>query len=219
MYRLAPAELTEVKAQINNLLERGLIEPSTSASGNPILFVRKKTGELRMVVDYRVLNKLKVKNRYPLPRVDDVFDELHGAKYFSSLDAASGFHQILLNLMIDLKLRLGRLLGTTNSRSFGLTNAPATCQTVVNKLFNPPHFGRDGNEQLHIKPSKCVLGQTALPWLYCGEGRNTPDPKTVQAVTAWPTPITVQEIQQFRGLTNFFRKIHTWLCYTGCTSH
>ena len=96
MYRLAPAELTEVKAQLTALLERGLIEPSTSAYGSPILMVKKKTGELRMVVDYRALNKLTVKNQYPLPRVDDLFDKLHGAKYFSSLYAASGFHQILL---------------------------------------------------------------------------------------------------------------------------
>ena len=71
MCGLAPAELTEVKAQVTDLLERGLMEPSTSAYGSPILFVKKKTGELRMVVDYRALNKLTVKNRFPLPRVDD----------------------------------------------------------------------------------------------------------------------------------------------------
>ena len=96
MYRLSPAELAEVKSQVQDLLERGLIEPSTSAHGAPILFVKKKTGELRMVVDYRALNKLTVKNRYPLPRIDDLFDKLHGVQYFTSLDAASGFHQILL---------------------------------------------------------------------------------------------------------------------------
>ena len=96
MYRLSPAELAEVKSQVQDLLERGLIEPSTSAYGAPILFVKKKTGELRMVVDYRALNKLTVENRYILPRIDHLFDELHGAQYFTSLDAASGFHQILL---------------------------------------------------------------------------------------------------------------------------
>ena len=95
MYRLAPTELTEVKAQVVDPLERSLIEPSTSAYGSPILLVKKKTGELKMV-DYRALNKLTVKNRYSLPRVEALFDKLHGAKYFSSLDAASGFHQILL---------------------------------------------------------------------------------------------------------------------------
>lgn len=71
MCGLAPAELTEVKAQVTDLLERGLIEPSTSAYASPILFVKKKTGELSMVLDYRSLNKLTVKNRFPRPRVDD----------------------------------------------------------------------------------------------------------------------------------------------------
>ena len=96
MYCLAPAELTEVSTHITDLLQGKLIEPSISAYGSPIIFVKKKTGELRLVVDYRALNKLAVKNQYPLPRIDDLFDQLHGAKYHSSLDAASGFHQILL---------------------------------------------------------------------------------------------------------------------------
>ena len=91
MYRLAPSE---VQRQITELLSQQLIEPSISPYGAPVLFVKNRTGELCMVVDYRALNK--VKNRYPLPRIDDLFDKLFGAKYFSCLDAASGFHQILL---------------------------------------------------------------------------------------------------------------------------
>ena len=96
MYRLSPAELVEVKRQVTELLQRQLIEPSVSPFGAPILFVLKKTGELRMVIDYRALNKMTVKNRYPLPRIDDLFDKLQGSQFFTSLDAASGFHQILL---------------------------------------------------------------------------------------------------------------------------
>lgn len=96
MYRLAPAGLIEVNRQKSDLVKKQLIEPSTSPWGSPILFVKKKDGSLRMVVDCRALNKLTIKNRYPLPRIDDLLDKLHGAKYFSSLDAASGFHQILL---------------------------------------------------------------------------------------------------------------------------
>ena len=95
MYWLLPDELTEVKAQVTGVLQRGLTEPSTSAWGSLILFVKKKTEELRMVVDYRALNNLTVKNWFPLPRIDDLFDALHGANCFTSLDAASGFHQIL----------------------------------------------------------------------------------------------------------------------------
>ena len=96
MYRLSPLELKEVQRQVTDLLAKRLIEPSTSPFGAPILFVEKKTGDLRMGVDYRALNTVTVKNRYPLPRIDDLFDKLFGAKYFSCLDAASGFHQILL---------------------------------------------------------------------------------------------------------------------------
>lgn len=96
MYRLSPSELQEVKRQVTELLQKQLIEPSVSPFGAPILFVLKKGGDLRMVIDYRALNKLTVKNRYPLPRIDDLFDKLQGSQYFTSLDAASGFHQILL---------------------------------------------------------------------------------------------------------------------------
>ena len=96
MYRLSPSELQEVRRNVTELLRKDLIEPSVSSFGAPILFVEKKDKTLRMVIDYRALNKLTVKNRYPLPRIDDLFDQLHGAKYFTSLDAASRFHQIRL---------------------------------------------------------------------------------------------------------------------------
>ena len=96
MCRLASSELQEVQRQVTDLLAKQLIEPSTSPFGAPVLFVEKKTGELWTVVDYRALNKITVKNRYPLPGISDLFDKLFGAKYFSCLDAASGFHQILL---------------------------------------------------------------------------------------------------------------------------
>ena len=96
MYRLSPLELKEVRRQVIDLLAKRLIEPSTSPFGASILFVEKKTGDLRMVVDYRAVNEVTVENRWPLPRIDDLFDRLFGAKYFSCLDAASGFHQNLL---------------------------------------------------------------------------------------------------------------------------
>ncbi len=94
MYRVSPAELKEVQTQIADLLAKGYIEPSSSPFGAPILFVKKKDGSLRMVVDYRALNKITVKNKYPLPRVDDLLDKLGGAQLFSSLDLTSGYHQI-----------------------------------------------------------------------------------------------------------------------------
>ena len=121
MYRLAPTELQEVQRQVTDLLAKKLIEPSTSPSGAPILFVEKKTGDLRMVVDYRAFNKITVKNRYPMPRIDDLFDKLFGAQYFSYLDAASGLHhQILLKDEDKPKLHSGLLLVITSLGYFPL---------------------------------------------------------------------------------------------------
>ncbi|KAJ9512229.1 hypothetical protein QJQ45_012793 [Haematococcus lacustris] len=94
MYKLSPREEAEVKKQVAELLAKGLIEPSNSPYGAPILFVQKKDGSLRMSIDYRALNKLTVRDRYPLPRIDDLFDKLAGKRVFSSLDLQSGYHQI-----------------------------------------------------------------------------------------------------------------------------
>ena len=93
-YRMSPAELDEVRKQLKDLMERGFIQPSTSPYGSPILFVRKKDGSLRFCVDYRALNKLTVKNRYALPRTDELFDRLQGAKVFSKIDLESGYWQL-----------------------------------------------------------------------------------------------------------------------------
>ncbi|KAL3680455.1 hypothetical protein R1sor_023411 [Riccia sorocarpa] len=93
-YRLAPHELEECKAQIEEMLEKGFIQPSVSPYGAPVLFVKKKDGSLRMCIDYRALNQQTVKNKYPLPRMDDLFDQLREARYFTKLDLRSGYNQI-----------------------------------------------------------------------------------------------------------------------------
>jgi hypothetical protein len=93
MYRLSPAEREEAERQIKEYLAKGWIEPSSSPFGAPILFVQKKDGGLRICIDFRALNKVTVKNRYPIPRIEDLFDQLFNAKYFSSLDLAQGYHQ------------------------------------------------------------------------------------------------------------------------------
>ncbi|KAL5788049.1 hypothetical protein ACOSP7_004998 [Xanthoceras sorbifolium] len=93
-YRMAPAELKELKIQLQELLDKGFIRPSVSPWGAPVLFVKKKDGSLRLCIDYRQLNKLTVKNKYPLPRIDDLFDQLRGACVFSKIDLRSGYHQL-----------------------------------------------------------------------------------------------------------------------------
>nr|GFC36717.1 reverse transcriptase domain-containing protein [Tanacetum cinerariifolium] len=93
-YRLAPSEMSELSNQLKELQEKGFIQPSHSPWGAPVLFIKKKDGAMRMCIDYRELNKLTIKNRYPLLRIDDFFDQLQGACYFPKIDLRSGYHQL-----------------------------------------------------------------------------------------------------------------------------
>nr|GFB30321.1 putative reverse transcriptase domain-containing protein [Tanacetum cinerariifolium] len=93
-YRMAPIELKELKDQLQELLERGFIRPSVSPWGAPVLFVKKKDGSMRLCIDYHELNKITIRKRYPLPQIDDLFDQLQGAMHFSEIDLRSGYHQL-----------------------------------------------------------------------------------------------------------------------------
>ena len=93
-YRMAPVEMKELANQMQDLLDKGIIRPSMSPWGAPVLFVKKKDGSMRLCIDYRELNKLTIKNKYPLSRIDDSFDQLKGAVYFSKIDLRSGYHQL-----------------------------------------------------------------------------------------------------------------------------
>jgi len=95
-YRMAPAELVELKKQIEELMEKQFIRPSTSPWGAPMLLVKKKDGSSCLCVDFRQLNKMTIKNKYPLPRFDDLMDQLHGSLMFSKIDLRLGYHQILI---------------------------------------------------------------------------------------------------------------------------
>ena len=91
---MSAAETDELKKQLEELIKAKFIQPSKSPYGAPVLFVKKKDGTMRMCVDYRALNDITIKNSYPLPRIDEMFDQLQGAKYFSKIDLRSGYHQI-----------------------------------------------------------------------------------------------------------------------------
>ncbi|XP_050133228.1 uncharacterized protein LOC126609331 [Malus sylvestris] len=93
-YRMAPTELRELKTQLQELVDKGFIQPSTSPLGAPVLFVKKKDGSLRLCINYRQLNRVMIKNRYLLPRIDDLFDQLKGACVFSKIDLRSGYYQL-----------------------------------------------------------------------------------------------------------------------------
>jgi hypothetical protein len=138
-FRLSPAEDAEVRKQVADLLAKGFIEPSTSPYGAPVLFVQKKDGTLRMCIDFRALNKITVRDRYPLPRIDDLFDKLQGCSVFSSLDLQSGYYQIRITPEDRPKTAFHSPMGLFqyNVLCMGLTNAPATFQRVMNSIFAP----------------------------------------------------------------------------------
>ncbi|XP_070008549.1 uncharacterized protein [Nicotiana sylvestris] len=138
-YRMAPVELRELKEQLKDLLDKGFIRPSVSPWGAPVLFVKKKDGSLRMCIDYRQLNKVTIKNRYPLPRIDNLFDQLQGEKFFSKIDLRSGYHQLKIRDKDIPKTAFWTRYGHYEFwvMSFGLTNAPATFMDLINRGFKP----------------------------------------------------------------------------------
>ncbi|GBG91477.1 hypothetical protein CBR_g52433 [Chara braunii] len=139
VYRMFPRELEELRRQLDKLLKKGWIRPSSSPFGAPVLFVPKKEGELRMCIDYRGLNAITVKNVEPLPRIDDLLDRVQGAKYFSKIDLKSGYHQIEVHPDDQYKTAFRTRYGHYEFivMPFGLTNAPTTFQRCMNDLFRP----------------------------------------------------------------------------------
>ena len=136
-YRMSDAELAELRTQLEELLARGHIRPSTSPYAAPVLFVKKKDGSMRLCCDFRALNAITQKNKYPLPRVDELLDRLHGARYFSKLDLRQGYHQIRVESehieRTAFATRYGLYEWTV--MPFGLAGAPATFQAIMNDVF------------------------------------------------------------------------------------
>ena len=136
-YRMAPVEMKELAKQLQELLDKGVIRPSVSPWGAPVLFVKKKDGSMRLCIDYRELNKLTIKNKYPLPRIDDLFDQLKGAVCFSKIDLRSGYHQLKIKSEDIPKTAFRTRYGHYEFlvMSFGLTNAPAAFMDLMNRVF------------------------------------------------------------------------------------
>jgi hypothetical protein len=139
VFRMSPGELDELKKQLDELKQAGFIQPSKSPFGAPVLFVKKKDGTMRMCVDYRDLNRITVKNRYALPRVDELFDRLLGAKFFSKIDLRSGYHQVRIHAEDIHKTAFRTRYGHYEFLvlPFGLTNAPATFMHLMQSIFGP----------------------------------------------------------------------------------
>ncbi|GKC25226.1 putative reverse transcriptase domain-containing protein, partial [Tanacetum coccineum] len=184
-YRLAPSELEELSGQLKELQDKGFIRPSSSPWGAPVLFVKKKDGSFRMCIDYRELNKLTVKNRYPLPRIDDLFDQLQGSQFFSKIDLRSGYHP--LRVYED---DIPKTAFITRYRHFkftvmpfGLTNVPVVFMDLMNRLREVQFLRHviNGNV-IHVDPSK------------------------IEVVKNWKAPRTPFEVRSFLGLAGYYRR-------------
>ncbi|XP_071705189.1 uncharacterized protein [Rutidosis leptorrhynchoides] len=219
-YRLAPSELKELQSQLKELLDRGFIRPSTSPWGAPILFVKKKDGSFRMCIDYRELNKLTIKNQYPLPRIDDLFDQLQGSCVYSKIDLRSGYHQLRVKEEDIPKTAFRTRYGHYEFlvMPFGLTNAPAVFMDLMNRVCSPYLdkfvivFIDDiliySKKQLYAKFSKCAFWLKEVQFLghvVSSKGIQV-DPAKTEAIEKWETPKTPTQIRQFLGLAGYYRR-------------
>ena len=138
-YRMAPTELKKLKIQLQELLDKGFIRPSVSLWGAPVLFVKKKDGTIRMCIDYWQINKVTVKNKYPLPRIEDLFDQLKGAGVFSKIDLRLGYYQLRVKDVDVPKTAFKTRYGHSEFlvMPFGFTNAPTSFMDLMNRVFRP----------------------------------------------------------------------------------
>ena len=138
-YRMAPVELQELRVQLQEFLDMGFIRPSTSPWGAPVLFAKKKDKTLRLCIDYRQLNRVTIKNRYPLPRIDDLFDQLRGARVYSKIDLRTGYHQLRVREtdISETAFRTRYEHFEFTVMPFGMTNAPAAFMDLIHRVFQP----------------------------------------------------------------------------------
>ncbi|GJU15922.1 putative reverse transcriptase domain-containing protein [Tanacetum coccineum] len=214
-YRLAPSEMKELAEQLQELSDKGFIRPSSSPWGAPVLFVKKKDGLFHMCIDYRELNKLTVKNRYPLHRIDDLFDQLQGSSVYSKIDLRSGYHQ--------LRVREEDIPNTAFRTSyghyefqvmpFGLTNAPAVFMDLMNRVCKPYLdkfvivfiddiliYSKNKEEhEEHLKLILKLLKKEEFKGIHV-------DPVKIESIEDRASPKIPTKIRQFLGLIGYYRR-------------
>nr|GFC30383.1 putative reverse transcriptase domain-containing protein [Tanacetum cinerariifolium] len=207
-YRLAPSKMKELAKQLQEISDKGFIRPSSSPWGAPVLFVKKKDGSFRMCINYRELNKLTIKNHYPLPRIDNLFDQLQGSSVYSKIDLRSGYHQLRVwekdILITAFRTRYGHY--EFQVMPFGLTNAPAVLMDLMNRALRII-LELLQKEKLYAKFSKCEFWLDFVKFL--GHVINSQgvhvDPAKVEAIKNWTAPKTPTKVRQFLGLAGYYR--------------
>nr|GEX56565.1 putative reverse transcriptase domain-containing protein [Tanacetum cinerariifolium] len=184
-YRLAPSKMKELAKQLQELSDKGFIRPISLPWGAPVLFIKKKDGSFHMCIEYCKLNKLTVKNRYPLPRIDDLFDQLQGSNVYSKIDLRSGYHQLRVREEDIPKTAFRTRYGHYEFQvmPFGLTNAPAIFIDLMNRVCKP-YLDK------HVINSKGIYM----------------DPAKIESIKDWASPKTPTEIRQFLGLAGYYRR-------------
>lgn len=237
-YRMPHAELEILKSQLQTLVDTGKIVPSISPYGAPVIFVKKSDGTMRMCVDYRGLNEITVKNHYPLPRIDELLDRLHGAQVFSKIDLQQGYNQIRINPDDVPKTAFSTRYGHYEFlvMPFGLCNAPATFQRLMNDMFRPYLdefvvvylddiliFSKDATKHLeHLKivlqllrenqyfakRVKCAFMVFQTDFLgHVVSGNGIKiHPGKLEAISEWPVPRAPGDVSAFLGLAGYTRR-------------
>ncbi|GJV34960.1 putative reverse transcriptase domain-containing protein [Tanacetum coccineum] len=184
-YQLASSEIKELSDQLQELSDKGFIRPSSSPWGAPVLFVKKKDGLFRMCIDYRELNKLTVKNHYPLPRIDDLFDQLQGSIVYSKIDLRSSYHQ--------LRVCEEDIPNTAFRSRYGHYEFQAILELLK-------------KEELYAKFSKCEFWIPKVHLL--GHVIDSQvihmDPAKIESIKDWASPKTSTEIRKFLGLAGYY---------------
>ncbi|GKB11426.1 putative reverse transcriptase domain-containing protein [Tanacetum coccineum] len=179
-YQLAPSRMKNLSEQLQELSDKGFIRPSSSPWGALVLFFKKKDGSFRMCIDYRELNKLTVKNRYPLPRIDNLFNQIRGSNIYSKKDMRSGYHQLQVREEDTPKMAFRTRYGHYEFQvmPFGLTNAPAIFMDLMNRFLG------------HVIDSQGIHM----------------DPAKIESIKDQASPKTPTEIRQLLGLAGYYRK-------------
>ncbi|KAG8485640.1 hypothetical protein CXB51_018871 [Gossypium anomalum] len=188
-YRMAPTELKELKVQLQELTDKGFARPSYSPWGAPVLFVKKKDGSMRLCIDYRQLNKVTVKNKYTLPRIDDLFDQLRGATVFSKMDLRSGYYQLRVKEQDVPKTAFRTRYGHYEFlvMPFGLTNAPIVFMDLMNRIFRP-YLDRF----IVVFIDDILIYSRDKRHIVLGDGIRV-DPTNILAILEWKPPRNVTE--------------------------